>query len=496
MRQDQNRKHYALTSAEGDLIRRIDEIVFQYNQQFAFIDENGQTKYAFPDNYYVSVKAEISKKRFNNKRISLKKAEDIAARVFSSKWYTIMLAGDIASSDNKLLYYLVTSESDGKSILIDEDSPYYKLANSSSVYSSTVTDETYLKERQALGLSPEHLFLYSTEYMALSIIANLKDIGKEPTDISGYWSIKNDFVFLLPAMVNKRSMSEAVKGTNFDRDRMIITFNNISISYKPNKEGELVFNSPNCVKLLDKINNEMVLTGYKSRKIRIPLKDILHERGLTSIDKLRLQLKKDADILDRFAFTGELGNGDYSKVAITQGDSDIKNGYLCININEKFFDMAKNSNFYALSNPKLQKLPAKGYSYIFARAFENHNRSCQTTAPANKNKLSVETLLKYTSYPKYEDLKDKGQAGQKIIDPFLKSLNDLEDYGLLTYTFYKAGEMPLTPEEEERKYTDYHFFSTLIVKVTWAEEPDYTKLLDAKKDHIKKKPGKKRGAKA
>lgn len=504
MIQNNNPKHFALSANEGDLVIKINDIIAAFNNNYVVFDENGQTKYAFPDDYYSCVKAEISKKRFNNSRISLKKAESIATRVLSSKWYTLMIAGDIVSSDNeKLLYYLVTSESKGKSILIDEDSPYYSIKHSSGNFTSTVTDDNYLEERQALGLSPEHKFLYSSEYLALNIIDNLKNIGKQNTDIPGYWSLKNDFAFLLPAMINKRSISNATIGKRENRGDMIIPFNNLSIfykgdpedsPYKPNKDGELFINSTNGLKLLDRVNIEMCATGFRNRMIVIPLKTILQERGLSSIDKLRQQLKKDANLLDRLSFTKDLGNGEYDKIAITQNDSSIKHGCICIRINERFFEMAKQSSYVAMSNPKLQLLPAKGYSYIFARLFEQHNRSCQVNNPSNKNKLSVETLLKYTSYPKYEDLKDKGQAGQKIIDPFLKSLNDLEDYNILTYTLKKPGDIALTDEEEERKYTDYHFFSTLIVCVIPAEEPDYTKLLEAKKKHDKKKPAKKKMA--
>ena len=216
------------------------------------------------------------------------------------------------------------------------------------------------------------------------------------------------------------------------------------------------------------------------------MKKILEIRGLKDMKELKKQITSAAALLDDMNFTGQLGNGDFDKLAITQGDTSIIQGYLYVNINEKFLDGLRSSKQEMLYNPALQRLPSIGFSYGFARLFEEHKR--RNAGEPNENRLAVATLLESSPYPVYEDLADKGQAGQKIIEPFLKCFDKIEEQGFFSYRLCKRGGEDLTEEENMRCLTDYNLFSSLLVEIKHfkGKEPDYSHLIDLKAKNNRK----------
>lgn len=493
MEQNNNPMHFALNADESDLVKRIDDIVQAYNTEFVTVDENGKSQLVLPADYYQKVKIKIQSKQYNRKRINLSRAEGIAKRIFSKPWYTIMIAGE-SEKTNKLMYCMVTSETKGKSILIKEDSPYYALPHTSGYLISNVTDDNYLEERKALGLTPEHKFLYSVEYVALKTISRLKNAPGEYNVVpSGEWVIKSSPMLTLPVNAGRKAVTHAEEGKRQDRGKMIIPIGNQSIMFTPNKAAtNFLKGNINAQKLLDTIQHEAAITGYKTTRLAIPLKKILEERGLKDLKELKKQLTAAAALLDDMSFTGQLGGGDFEKLAVTQGDTDIKNGYLYVNINEKFFSALKETKQILLYTPEIMKLPTLGYSYGFARYFAEHKR--KNLGKPNENRISVEALLKIAPYPMYSELKDKGQASQKIIEPFLTCFDKIEDSGIFSFRFVRSRGEPLTESEWDGLLSDYDLFTTLMVEVTWFDEPNYDSVMESRRKAKAKETRKKREA--
>ena len=493
MIQNNNPKHFALTSDEGELVIKINEIVSAFNNNYVVVDENGKSSLELPADYYQLVKMKIQSKQHNRKRINLEKAEALANRILSKKWYTLMIAGE-SEQREKMLFRMVTSESKGKSILIEENSPFYSLPFASGQFISMTTDKNYLEERKALGLSPDHKFLYSVEYVALKTISRLKTAPGEYNIIpSGEWMIKSSPMLSLPGNVGRKAFTQAIEGKRQDRGKMIIPIGHQSITFTPNKAASsFIKGNINAQKLLDTIQHEAAITGYKTTRLAIPLKKILEERGLKDIKELKKQLTAAAALLDDMSFTGQLGGGDYEKLAVTQGDTDIKNGYLYVNINEKFFSALKQTKQILLYTPQIMKLPSNGYSYGFARYFAEHKR--KNLGKPNENRVSVEKLLEIAPYPLYEDLQDKGQASQKIIEPFLTCFDKIADYGIFSFRFVRQRGEALTAAEWEDLVRNYALFSSLMVEVTWCDEPDYDTVMKARQKARAKETRKKREA--
>ena len=493
MIQNNNPKHFALTSDEGDLVIKIDDIISAFNNNFIVVDENGKSQLVLPNDYYQQVKAKIQRTQYNRKRINLKKAEELAKRIFSKPWYTIMIAGE-SEKTGKLLCRMVSSETKGKSVLIKENSPFYSLPVSSGQFISTITDENYLEERKALGLSPEHKFLYSVEYVALKNILRLKNAPGEFNVVpSGEWIIKSSPMLTLPVNVGRKAITQVVEGKRQDRGKMIIPIGTQSITFTPNKAAaNFLKGNINAQKLLDTIQHEAALAGYKTTRLAIPLKKILEERGLKDMKELKKQLTAAAAILDDMSFTGQLGGGDYEKLAVTQGDTDIKNGFLYVNINEKFFSALKQTKQVLLYTPEIMKLPSMGYSYGFARYFAEHKR--KNLGKPNENRISVETLLEIAPYPLYDELPDKGQASQKIIEPFLNCFDKIADNGIFSFKFVRQRGEPLSETEWEDLVKNYRLFASLMVEVVWFDEPDYASVMAARNKAKAKETRRKREA--
>ena len=465
-------KYLALTDKESDYISRTEGVISSASAKFIIIDSDGKKKLALPENFH-----DILLQEMKNNRLSLTKAETITSKAFSGKWYTLILAGDKEEDMEQTSFYLLSDKSKDQAVYLNNESPYYKLFDEQGI-----TAEDYcLKERKMLGLSSDYKFISSSEYFTLQRIAFIKNMNAERGTISGNWKIKSSPMLILPVKIGKVAVLSATEGKMKDRGKMFLSVGNYQCSYTPNKAASsFLKGNVNAQKLLDTIQHEAYLSGYKTSRLRIPLKKILEIRGLKDMKELKKQVASASALLDDMSFTGKLGGGDYDKISITQGDTSIIRGYLCVNISEKFLEGLRNAKQEMLYNPELQKLPSMGFSYGFARLFEEHKRRNAGKPNNIENRLSILTLLEASPYPIYSEMKDKGQAGQKIIEPFLKCFDRIEEQGIFSYRLCKQGGEPLTDEENSRFLTDYPFFSTLLVEVHYFKEPDYSGVVDLK----------------
>lgn len=464
-------KYLALTEKESAYINKTESIVSLFNQKFIVIDEDGSKALSLPENYHDLLSAEMQRKH-----LSLKKAEMITDKAFKGKWYTIILAGDKEPETGLLSFYLVTDQTEGKGVYLDEESPYYSLFTEASA-----SAEAYcLKERELLGLTEDYKFILSAEYFTMLKILNFKRIESSRGTVEGKLILKSSPMLILPVKIGRAAIKNAVDGVRMDRGRSVLTVGKYKISYTPNKAASLLTKNVNGQKLLDLIQGEAYLTGYKTTRLKIPMRKILELRGLKDMKELKKQITSAAALVDDMYYTGTFGSGDFDKIAVTQGDTSIIQGYLYVNVNEKFLDGLRNTPHTMFYPLEMQKLPSIGFSYGFARLFVEHKR--RNAGQPNENRLAVSTLLEASPYPLFEDLPNSGHAAQKIIEPFLKCFDKIEEHRIFSYRLCKSGGEDLTNDEYEKALTDYVFFSSLIVEVNYFKEnePDYSHLIDLK----------------
>ena len=130
----------------------------------------------------------------------------------------------------------------------------------------------------------------------------------------------------------------------------------------------------------------------------------------------------------------------------------------------------RNQNAYALGNK-------------FAEHFNMDSNQKKGTA----NRLKVETLLKVTNLPSYEQtIRNRNGWADRIKEPFETALDEVVRVGTLaSWEYTHAKGVPLT-EEEACTITDYKTFTELYITYVMGEEVDHTDRL-ARRDEEKKK---------
>ena len=134
-------------------------------------------------------------------------------------------------------------------------------------------------------------------------------------------------------------------------------------------------------------------------------------------------------------------------------------------------------------------------SYYFLRRIAEHKN--MNIGKKNEDIISVKTLLSASPYlPKRADVAKAGrQLKQRIIDPFERDMDELEE--TLLWEYCHSNNTPLT--DEELQNFSYELFEKLLVKITWKRYPDQTARMERKAARIaaadKKKTTSKRGAK-
>lgn len=103
------------------------------------------------------------------------------------------------------------------------------------------------------------------------------------------------------------------------------------------------------------------------------------------------------------------------------------------------------------------------------------------------NRLKVETLLKVTNLPTYEQtIRNRNSWADRIKEPFETALDEVVRVGTLaSWEYTHAKGVPLT-EEEASTITDYKTFTELYITYVMGEEVDHTDRL-ARRDEEKKR---------
>lgn len=242
----------------------------------------------------------------------------------------------------------------------------------------------------------------------------------------------------------------------------------------------------------------------KSREITLTLDEYMEWRNLTDKKEAKKSIKTSLDILFNTAleWTQDLWTtppGKKRKVkepvklsmrlVDTMAESfSFNKGRAVIKLN---YDMAK----ILTQNGQIEPIPkALGQIktnrnpnslYIINKLISHYNMNIGKT---NEHSISVATLLKCCpNIPNYEEIKTKGKVQQKIMIPFDRDLENLEELAILKeYTYYKADNTPLNSQELEKALTDYKIFISLMVHFELAEDTLLDEMRQAKLDKITK----------
>lgn len=127
-------------------------------------------------------------------------------------------------------------------------------------------------------------------------------------------------------------------------------------------------------------------------------------------------------------------------------------------------------------------------AYALGNKFAEHYNMDSNQKKGTANRLKVDTLLRITNLPTYEQtIKNRNSWIDRIKEPFETALDEVVRVGTLAdweYTHSKG--VPLT-EEEASNITDYKTFSELYITYRMGEEVDHTERLARRAEEEEKR---------
>ena len=117
-------------------------------------------------------------------------------------------------------------------------------------------------------------------------------------------------------------------------------------------------------------------------------------------------------------------------------------------------------------------------AYALGNKFAEHYNMDSNQKKGTANRLKVDTLLRVTNLPTYEQTtKNRNSWTDRIKEPFETALEEVVRVGTLAnWEYTHAKGVPLT-EEEASNITDYKTFSELYITYEMGEEVDHTERL-------------------
>jgi len=212
------------------------------------------------------------------------------------------------------------------------------------------------------------------------------------------------------------------------------------------------------------------------KTIKFPLRDYMKLCNIESIDRARIQLNDDLQILYQcsVAYQSTIKVDNYSEMRLCQ-DFDIKNSVISITFGDKFFDMlvAKNMKRMLVPIIVLQcNFRDNPNSFFLGRKLSEYER-------INFNKkhncvISVKTLLK--ACPNLKNWAKSKQRKRDIVRPFERDMNFLEDQ--IRWEYCNAKGFNLTAEQiDSIADEDFKTFIELYIKYAFSDA--YTNLMEA-----------------
>lgn len=236
--------------------------------------------------------------------------------------------------------------------------------------------------------------------------------------------------------------------------------------------------------LLDTLTAVATEHGFSSPTVKMTLDEYMLRRGLRDRKEAKSRLIEDIKALSGARLTWEEKKGkkteSFSFVSVADHGEVKRNGDITFTFGQTLFDVMRSYKVMPypqqLLTIKTNRFPC---AYPFLRKileFSNMN-----VGKANADRISVKTLLEVSGLPTYEEvMKGNKNVQSRIIDPFEKNLDALED--TLSWEYCHSKGAPLTQEELDNM--NYKIFESLLIHITLKNYPDQTQRIERKKKAI------------
>ena len=354
-----------------------------------------------------------------------------------------------------------------------------------------------MRERaRLLGVPEEGLYITSHELNSLihlESICNGRDIA-QLISRSSVWYKKSSPVTDVFGEIGRLAATSPEITQGFDTLYKFRASNGVTVTIQESnfKDLSTLFSTPNADKLITQFDSKALELGCKSKSVALTLDEVMEARGVSDRKTAAEAIKAAMNLI--YAVSVEMedkATGSFKKSRILQDAVYIsgkgRKSTAMITYTDAYFNHLQATTQIVQIPKKLLKIPGnKPNAYIFAKAFSLQKRRNAGKGNNIENKLAISTLLEKSMLPPYEGLKDKGQASQLIIKPFLANLDYLADeLNLFSYEvqYPKRGSnsTTLTDEDLNKMFTDYSLFSSLMIAVKWTDEPDYDELKEKRK---------------
>lgn len=229
--------------------------------------------------------------------------------------------------------------------------------------------------------------------------------------------------------------------------------------------------------LLDAITREYTATGGKEAKVVLHINEYMELRGLRDKKETTKQVRKDLNVLTSIKIAWEnneknsKATGSFGFINIAEkGEYNAKSNTIEFTFTQSFFDILKTYNPMPYPD-KLFKINSKRHPYSRALGRKIAEAKNMDFNKPKEDILTVKSLLTQCfGMPSYEEVMKGGRdVKRKIIDPFIRDMDALEEEGICSYHFLHKDNTPLTDKELDR--ISYNDFITLKVVITWFDYP-------------------------
>lgn len=497
---------FVFDEKQAEYIKRAFETARDILHDYMNVDDEQRSTYA------VQVEmAQAVATAFKDKRISCKTLRKHYDRLNGLKYWSAKLTqiGIGGGKGKRTVYgYEIVSnlpEINGKTVRTDNTNAFNK----------NIPEDIAEQARQ-LRIPDGVLFvsdaeIFALEYMRpvwLYVLADKQDTS--PYKWTANTAASNAFTNIGALSVLNADEMQAYDDRNRIVIKHIITGTKGVKIYTTDEGFKLSFLSAGIDMLYTQLLQKAIEVGSKT--VPITLDEYMSTRGLKDRSSADEQLKKELLGLkhSEIGFTGsawEKGKGKevFGIVSILQAVYGIsseerskgrKIEYVA-QFSEAVFEDMKAAPKKLLPQAAL-KIPSKRpNAWKIVNEFSTAYRTNGASNRPQTCRLSVKKLLDMLTYPPYETLADKGQAGQRIIRPFLRDMDLIEELGIFSYQLQHkqiaGGRVELTDDELDRYETDYTLFSSLIVEVKWLNPPDYSNLKEKQMERLEQANKPKRG---
>lgn len=465
------RAGYILTLAELEQIEAAEDVLSDYVAEAILAADKGVE--ALQD----EAVRRGAKEALKAAGLNPERVYTIAGKTLARKWWTTRNADHdgkitIDEESGRIVKYLVTSE--GRDEAIYPNPTFYAA-------------ETVTARRRALGLSQAYKYIDSGLFPVLSflraVLAPEKYQGAELLDVP------SDVVTNALATIGRKAITEkTVAASNRGGGVVVIKNDNrgteIVYSQRLETESKIDLTSPSAAMLLDLVNANMYSSNFAGDTVIIKPKVYREFRGLKSAAAAKAIQEKDTDTLGGItvSFTDDKGGkGKYPLFKLSYSQPNKGSVFV---YNEIYLEYLK--RLYLQENRQPMQMPKEFYqfrgdspTFFIARRLSEHHRT--NAGNSNSHTISVKTLLECSSIIPFDELPDKWQASQRIIEPFIRALDEISATGKLEWEFAYASRSrkkgALSDNDLELVYKNYAVFSSMMIKFTFTDDPGYKGLI-------------------